>query len=126
MQAYQAVLPDIQELGGQMVAISPQQPDNSLSAQEKWELEFQVLSDVGNAVAREYGLVYRLPEDTRWVFENFFNTELPEYNGDDSWELPLPGTYVVSQAGEISYAFIDPDHTKRAEPDELVAAVRAL
>lgn len=126
MQAYQETLPEIEKLGGQLIAISPQLPDNSLSAQEKWELGFAVVSDQGNRVARDYGLVFRVPESVAWVYENHFKLNLPEYNGDESWELPIPGIFVVSQSAQVEYAFVDPDYTQRAEPDELVDALRRL
>ena len=93
LRAYQAVLPDITELGARLVAISPQLPDGSLSTAEANELTFDVLSDLGNDVARRFGLVWSLAEELRAALRSN-NKALPDINGDDSWELPVPATYV--------------------------------
>jgi peroxiredoxin len=98
-------------------------PDGSLSMAEKNALELEVLSDVGNAVAREYGLVWRLPPDLREIYENVWKILLPQVNGDDSWELPIPGTFVIGPDGTVRYAFVDPDYTRRAEPADILEAV---
>ena len=101
-------------------------PDGSLSIAERNALEFDVLSDASNDVARSYGLVFRLPDEIRELYEGPMKILLPEVNGDASWTLPVPGTFVVDQAGIVRWRFVDPDHTRRAEPAELVAAVRSL
>ncbi len=122
LRTLQQFLPDIQALGATLVAISPQTPDNSLSTVEKDELTFEVLSDVGNQVAREFGLVFTLAEELRPLYEGF-GIDLPTHNGDDSFELPIPATYVIASDGSIVHAFVDPDYTKRLDPEEIVAAV---
>ena len=124
MQAYQTILPDIRRLDATLVAISPQLPDNSLTMAEKNALEFEVLSDSGNAVARDYGIVWRYSDELRQVYRQVFKIALPEFNGSDSWELPIPATLVIGRDGIISYAFVDPDYTRRAEPEEIRSALR--
>ena len=126
MRAYQAVLPEMKQHNATLVAISPELPDNSLSFQEKNELGYEVLSDVGNHVARDFGLVFRLDDAAVDVFKNSFNLFLPERNGEDSWELPIPATYVIYQDGVIALAFVEPDYTKRVEPDALIETLAAL
>jgi peroxiredoxin len=125
LQAYQSILPDIQALGATLVAVSPQLPDNSLSAAEKNGLQFEVLSDERNAVARQYGIVWRFPEELRTMYLSVFGIVLPEYNGDDSWELPIPATFVIGQDSFILHAFVDPDYTRRAEPADILDALRS-
>ncbi len=125
LNAYQKHIPDINELGASLVAISPQTPDNSLSTAEKNELKFQVLSDVGNKVANQFGLVFKVPSELQEIYNNFGIT-LPKFNGDESWEIPMPGTYVIDKDGTVSYAFADPDYTKRAEPDEVIAKLEEI
>ena len=125
LNAYQKLLPDINELGASFVAISPQTPDNSLSTAEKYELKFQVLSDVGNKLADQFGLVFKLPTELQELY-NKFGISLPKFNGDESWELPMPGTYVIDKDGTVSYAFADADYTKRAEPDEVIAKLQEI
>ena len=124
MQAYQSILADLRALDATLAAVSPQLPDNSLSMAEKNALEFEVLSDLGNAVAREFGVVWRCPEELREVYLSFFDIVLPQVNGDDSWELPVPATYVIGKDDVIRYAFVDPDYTQRAEPADILQAVR--
>ena len=100
-------------------------PDSSLSFAEKLELKFEVLSDVGNKTAREYGLVWTLPEPLREVYTKF-GINIPGSNGDDSWELPIPGTYVIAQDGKVKLAFADTTHTKRLEPAAILDALQDL
>lgn len=121
LRAYQAILPELARLGATLVAISPQTPDASKEIITKGELAFPVLSDVGNHVARKYRLVFTLPEALRP-----FTANLPQYNADDSWELPLPGTFVVDRDGIIQLAFVDADYTKRLEPSKIINAVKHL
>ena len=101
-------------------------PDGSLSMVEKNALAFEVLSDLGNEVARAYGLVFRLPDEIRELYEGPMKVLLPEVNGDASWTLPLPGTFVIGPDAVVRWRFVDPDHTRRAEPEDLLAAVRAV
>lgn len=125
MRAYQAVLPELRESGATLVAVSPELPDNSLSFREKNELEFEVLTDASNVVADAYGLGFELDEAARRLFLDVFHLDLGGWNTDGSWRLPIPATYVIAQDGTIRYAFVDPDYTKRAEPQAILDAVRA-
>ena len=106
LRAYQGALPQITGLGGRLVAISPQLPDNSLDTASKNALTFDVFSDVGNKVSRSYGLVYSLPEEVRSALRSN-NKALPSINGDESWELPVPATYVVARDQRVALAYIE-------------------
>ena len=123
LRAYQAVLPEITALGGRLVAISPQLPDGSLSTAEANALTFDVLSDVGNGLARRFGLVWSLPEELRAALRSN-NKALPGFNGDNSWELPVPATFVIGRDGRVALAAIEVDYRKRLEPDAILAALR--
>ena len=125
LRALQAALPEIEAAGGSLVAISPELPDNSLSTKERLELAFTVLSDVGNEVAERYGLVFTIPEALRAVYDGF-GIDLPASNGDASFRLPVPATYVLAPDGTVAWRFAHPDYTKRAEPADVVEALRAL
>jgi len=125
LNAYKKRLPEIEELGASLVAISPQTPDKSLSTAEKNDLEFQVLSNVGNKTANEFGLVFKLPEELHDLYKSF-GSDIPKFNGDDTWELPMPGTYVLDKNGTINFAFADADYTKRAEPDDVISILKYL
>ncbi|MEM9164889.1 MAG: peroxiredoxin-like family protein [Cyanobacteria bacterium P01_F01_bin.4] len=125
LKALQAVLPDIEAAGATLIAIAPETPDNSLSTREKNALAFAVLSDVGNKVSREFGLVFQLPVELRPIYKGF-GIDIEAYNGDQTFELPVPATYVVAPSGEIVYAFADADYTKRAEPADVVATLKQI
>ncbi len=125
LHALQVRLGEITGAGATLVAVSPQTPDNSLSTAEKLDLAFPVLSDVGNVVARSFGLVFSLPEDLRTVYDGF-GIDLPAANGDQTFELPVPATFVIAADGTVAWRFVDADYTKRAEPDEVIAALAGL
>ena len=125
LKALQNALPEIKALGANLVAVSPQTPDNSLSTAEKNELTFEVLSDVGNKVAKEYGLVFTLPESLRPIYEKF-GIDITAHNGDQTFELPVAATYVINTDGTIAHGFIDADYTQRLDPTEIVTALKNL
>jgi len=124
LRGFHKRLPEIRSAGASLVAISPETPDNSLSTAEKNHLDFDVLSDRRNKVARAYGVAYKLPKVVADQFKG--RLDLAKYNGDDSGELPLGVTYVIDREGIIRYAFVDADYRKRAEPSDALAALRNL
>jgi len=113
----QQELPRIKAEGANLIALTPEQPDQSISTSEKHDLEFEVLSDIGNKVAKTYGVVFKLTDDVATIYNEKFN--LNAHNGDSTNELPLAATYIIDTDGKIAYAFIDPDYRKRAEPSEI-------
>ena len=123
LREFQKVLPEIKELGATLIAISPELPDNSLSTKEKNELEFEVLSDQGNKVAKDFGLVFELADDLKKVYDKF-GLDIPKFNGDNSWEIPMPATYVIDTDGTVKYSFIEADYTLRAEPSDIIKALK--
>jgi len=114
---------EFKSLGAKIVAISPQTPDSSMTTQEKNELEFEVLSDKNNLIAKEYGLVFSLAEELRPIYKSF-NIDIPTNNGEESFELPMPATYVINKNKEIIFSFIDEDYTKRCEPQDILDAIK--
>jgi len=115
----------MQALGASLIAISPQTPDNSLSIAEKNALTFEVLSDADNQAARQYKLVFALPDILRTVYPQL-GIDLPKFNGTEAWELPMPGTFVIAQDGTIRLAYVDADYTHRLEPVAILESLRAL
>ena len=120
LKAFQNVLPQIQSKGAQLVAISPELPDNALSTQEKNELSFEVLSDTNNEAARKLNLAYQLPE-TLVTLYNTFGIDLNESQGNTENALPIAATYIVEQDGIISYDFLEEDYKLRADPEEVLS-----
>jgi peroxiredoxin len=86
---------------------------------DQHKLRFPLLSDSGNKVARQFGLVYRVPEDQEAIYRRAF-VNLPFANGDDSWELPIPATCILDRDGTVLYASADEDYTERPEPAEIL------
>lgn len=125
LHAYQQALPQIQASGASLIAISPQMPDHSLSLAEKRALTFAVLSDEGNMVARQFGLVFSIDEAVRATYKQV-GADLSAFNGDNSWELPMPGTFVIDQEGIIRLAFVDPDFTHRLDPSLIITCLKEL
>lgn len=124
MEALREINKEVQKLGGQIVAISPETPDLSLSMKEKHQLEFEVLSDKDYKVEKEYGLIFSVGEKVRPFYEKF-GYDIPKYTQNESYELPIPATYVVNKNKKIIFAFIDEDYTKRAEPQAILNAIKA-
>jgi peroxiredoxin len=122
LQGLQSRLQEIKSLGGSLIAISPEVPDQSLSTTEKLALEFDVLSDADNFVARLFGLVYRISDAARERLQAF-GRDLASHNGTDSWGLPITATYVISQEGLIVFHHVEADYRERLDPTEIVDAV---
>ena len=125
LRAYQQNIEEIKALGAQLIAISPELPDSSLSNAEKLALEFEVLSDFGNVVARNFGLVFKMSEEWIDVFRQL-DSDFTAYNGDDTWELPVPAAYVVSSDSKIVFSYVNANYLERADPQQVVAALTEL
>ncbi len=125
LNALQKELPEIERAGAKLVAISPETPDNSLTTREKNKLAFDILFDQSNKVAKSFGLVFQLPEVLRPVYVKL-GIDIPDHNGDDTFELPMPATYIINQEGKILYHFFDADYTRRSEPGEILETLRNL
>lgn len=122
MEAMNLVAPQIEQAGATLVAISPQTVKQSFFMRDQHKLRFSLLSDAHNQVARQFGLTYRVPAAEETIFRRAF-VNLPFANGDDSWELPIPATYILDRDGTIFYASANEDYTERPEPTEIVAAL---
>jgi len=123
MEAMNLVLPQIEQAGTSFVAISPQTVKQSFFMHDQHKLRFPLLSDAGNKIARQFGLTYRVPAPQEAVHRRAF-VNLPFTNGDDSWELPIPATYILDRDGGVRYASANEDYTQRPEPADLVRLVQ--
>ena len=124
LRALQKVLPEIKANNATLLAIFPELPNNSLTTQEQYELEFPVLSDLDNLVAKKFGLVFELDNKLVPLFKENFNWDLVAINGTEKEELPIPATYVVDREGVIQFAFVQSDYTQRAEPERILEVLR--
>jgi peroxiredoxin len=108
-----------------LIAISPQLVEHNRALIEQKKLNFEILSDPGNDVARAYGLRWALPDDLKQLYKQF-GIDLAESNGDTSWTLPMPARFIVDPAGMVQYARVDADYTRRPEPQETLLELRGL
>jgi len=119
MEAMNLVVPKIEQAGATLVTISPQTVKQSFFMHDQHKLRFPLLSDASNKVARQFGLTYRVPALQESVYRRAF-VNLPFTNGDESWELPIPATYILDPDGTILYASANEDYTQRPEPSGIV------
>lgn len=119
LRAYQRELGKIEANGTTLVAISPETPDHSLSTQEKNDLAFQVLSDVENVVARQFDLVFDMPDYLIDVYKAS-GLDVAGHNGNEDWQLPKPATFIIQPSGKISFADVPDDYTKRTDPTAVI------
>jgi peroxiredoxin len=125
LKSYQSELDAIKDTGATLIAISPETPDASLSTKEKNELEFTVLSDEGNKVAEQFNLVFKMPDYLIEVYKEAV-LDVVGHNGNDTWELPKPATFVLDQSGKIVFAEVYSDYTKRVEPSKVIEIVKNI
>lgn len=123
LQALQEQLPAFRAANANVLAISPQIAANSRKSMRDNDLTFPILSDTNNDVAAAFGLRFALPDYLVELYTTLRN-DLPAFNGDDSWTLPMPARYVIGQGGIILYAEVNPDYTRRPDPAELLPALR--
>lgn len=119
LKAYQKILPQIEAKGAIVVAISPEVPDHALTTKEKNELQFEVLSDINNEVAKKMNLLYRLPNALVSLYKKF-GIDLVSNQQNDQNSLPIAATYIIAQNGTITYHFLEEDYKLRADPMEVL------
>lgn len=125
LSALQEALPQIKEHGANLVAITPETPDNSLTTSEKNEIAFDVLTDHDNTYAKELGLVFQMPENLKNIYSSF-GIDLEKHNGNSNFELPMPATLVVNSNKEVIYSFVNEDYTKRADINLILNALKTI
>lgn len=122
LEAWNRLMPAISRAGIAIAAISPMTQHQSFLTRDQHRLEFPLLGDAGNQVARMFGLVYSVPDEQRLTYRRTF-VNLPFVNGDESWELPIPATFLLDRGGTVLYSSANADYTVRPEPLEVLAAV---
>jgi peroxiredoxin len=125
LRALQKYLGDFKARGVTLVAVSPELPDRSLTTKERHDLTFTVLSDAGNKLAKQLGIVFQQPSSMRTVLE-FASIDLKAQNGDDSLQVPIPATFLVDERGILRNSSISADYTTRLEPTEALRWIDAL
>lgn len=125
LEAMNQIVSQIQAAGGTLVAISPQIEKQSFFMADQHKLRFPLLSDAANQVAKKFRLAYRVPDEQQEIYRRVF-INLPLVNGDQSWELPIPATYILERDGTVLYANANPDYTDRPEPLDILATLDKL
>lgn len=125
LYALQSIVEPLKALGANLVALSPQKPEHGLAIVENNKLAFDILSDPRNDYAAALGLRFTLPAELRTIYASF-GINLPLFDGDESWTLPMPGRIVVDRQGIVRAVDVDPDYTVRPEPEATLEAVRAM
>jgi len=124
MEAMSYVAAAIEAAGASLVAVSPQTEKQAFFMHDQHKLAFPLLVDAHNQLARQFGLVYRVPEEQQGLYRSTF-VNLPFANGDSSWELPIPATFVVDRDSSILFASANEDYTDRPEPLEILSVVES-
>ena len=122
MEAMSFIASAIEAAGASLVAISPQTEKQAFFMRDQHKLGFPLLVDTNNQLARQFGLAYRVPEEQQGLYRSTF-VNLPFVNGDSSWELPIPATFVVDPDGTILFASANEDYADRPEPLEILSVV---
>lgn len=120
MEAMNYIAAQVEAAGAALVAISPQIEKQAYFMHDQHKLGFPLLVDAHNAVAHQFGLVYRVPDEQMGLYRSTF-VNLPFTNGDATWELPIPATYIVDRDGTILLASANEDYTERPEPLEILS-----
>jgi peroxiredoxin len=123
LQALEAAKSRFDKYGASLVAISPQTAPNSRKSMRQNKLSFPILSDVKGKVGAAFGLRFELPDYLIELYKSLKN-DLPAFNGDPSWTLPMPARYVIGQDGTILYSEVNPDYTHRPEPEEMIPVLQ--
>jgi peroxiredoxin len=123
LQALEAAKPEFDRYGASLIAISPQTAPNSRKSVRQNNLTFPILSDANGKVAAAFGLRFELPDYLVELYKNLKN-DLPTFNDDPSWTLPMPARYVIGQDGVILYSEVNPDYTRRPEPEDMIPVLQ--
>ncbi len=121
----QEALPEFQQYGAQLVAISPQKPDKSAEQLKQEGYPFEVLSDLNSDVMKAYQLYFELEPDLLAVYKKF-DIDLDEFNGEGRYSLPVPGTFVIDTKGVIRAMQAQTDYKKRMEPVDVLEALKRI
>ncbi len=126
LKALQSRLPEIHALGAQLVAISPQAPDGSMSENDIRNMDFVVLSDQNADVAASYGVAWQVPAFLLDHMREDRGLDLESLNNGNGSILPIPATFVLDSEGKVTWRYVDVDYRTRSEPQDIINALKAL
>jgi peroxiredoxin len=126
LAGWQERLDDIESAGAQFVAVTFEQPRYITQVKKEHDLSYTVLADPSGDAARALKILFYVDEDVRDTYKNRYGLDLEKLNATGDWSLPAPATFLIDTDGTIAYQFADWDYSKRADPDEVLAAARRL
>jgi len=121
--ALQKVASQLKILNAALITLSPQTQDKSLYLHEKHSLDFDILYDKNNTIAKEFGIVYTLSDEVISTYDKL-KVDILEANRNGTFDLPSPATYIVNKSYEIIYAFVDENYRKRCEPKTIIDVIK--
>lgn len=125
LRAYQRLLPEFRALGAEVIALSPQNEEETALNRERDRLQLHMITDAGNAIARQFGITYEVGADVRGMYEAA-GLDLGRTNAASNWSIPLPAVYLIAPDRRIVYSFVDPNYLQRAEPETVLDELRRL
>jgi peroxiredoxin len=125
LRAYNSLVHDFEAAGARLVAVSPQTLEEAAATHAERGLEFELVTDPHNTAARAFGLAWSLTAEDRALY-TAFGVNLEIVNGDDRWELPAPATFIIDRTGIVRWSSVDPNYTQRAEPAEVLDALKSV
>jgi peroxiredoxin len=115
---------DVQAEGGQIIAIVPEGQQFTTKLKSEAKASFAMLTDVDNGYALSLNLAIWVGEEMQRLIAAA-GWDLPAYQGNDAWVLPIPATFVVGTDGLIKARFVDPDYRQRMAIDDMLGAIRS-
>ena len=125
LRAYQEKLDEFKRAGGKLIAISPESKESASETSQKNKTVFPILNDNMNKISKKYGLVFKLNDELKEIYLSV-GLDLEKNQGNNSWELPIPATYVIDTNGKIVYSFLNVDYVQRAEPADIIETLKKL
>ncbi len=125
LSAWQGRAAELEAAGATLVAVAMEKPSLALRTREKHQLELRLLADATGAACRAFKTLFDIDDKTREKYQGY-GIDLAQQNANGRWQLPVPATYLIDTTGTVRYVHFDPDYAKRASPDDVIAAVKAL
>jgi len=125
LHALHKIMPSIHQLGANLVSICANTHEQSTQFIQENPFDFDILIDQDNHVSKQFQLVFKLADNLQAIYQQF-GIHLPDYDGNERYELPIPATYIINTQGIITHSFINPDYTQRMEPEAILQALQSL
>ncbi len=126
LAGWETRMDEVRAEGARFIAISPESPEKVAATSAKANASYSIYSDTAHEASRKFRVHFKVDDETRTKYENSYDIHVDLFNASGRWELPAPATFLIDRQGVVRWAFAEWDYTKRADIDEVLAAVRAL